>query len=165
MGNTRGIDGSRRMRFALILGAALVAAALTACGGGSSSKTETATASGTAGSVANASSTAAPSATSTPGVAPAATETTTITVVAKDTLFQPSTLSAPAGGITISLVNQDAGVLHNIQFFAGGASIGMTPLATGPTTQALSLGSLQPGTYTFKCDVHPQQMNGTLTVR
>jgi plastocyanin len=56
-------------------------------------------------------------------------------------------------------------VLHNIQFFGpGGGSIGATAVATGPVQQTLSLGALAAGSYSFKCDVHPQQMNGTLVV-
>ena len=64
----------------------------------------------------------------------------------------------------MNLANQDAGVIHNIHFFGGGGSIGMTDLAPGPATHSVSLGSLQPGTYSFKCDVHPLQMTGTLSV-
>jgi plastocyanin len=61
--------------------------------------------------------------------------------------------------------NQDAGVRHNIHFFGGGASIGMTAVAVGPVTETLALGTLRPGTYAFACDVHPQAMTGTLTVQ
>ncbi len=81
--------------------------------------------------------------------------------------FAPSSLSAPAGTpITVTLQNQDNGLAHNINFFAPGTStsIGATDVVQGVSTQTLSLGSLAPGSYHFKCDVHPTQMSGTLVV-
>jgi plastocyanin len=87
-----------------------------------------------------------------------------LTIVAVNVLFNTSSLSAPAGDVTIVLDNQDKAVAHNIQFFSKGASIGMSEIKTGPATDTLSLGTLTPGSYSFKCDVHPQTMTGVLTV-
>ena len=88
----------------------------------------------------------------------------TLSIAALDVLFDTASLSAPAGPITIVFNNQDTAIAHNIQFFAGSQSIGMTEIATGPDTQTLSLGTLAPGSYFYKCDVHPTTMKGSLKV-
>ena len=88
----------------------------------------------------------------------------TLTIAAVNVLFDKESLSATAGPITIVFTNQDTAVAHNIQFFAGSTSIGMTEINTGPATDSLSLGTLAPGSYFYKCDVHPTTMNGSLTV-
>jgi plastocyanin len=89
-----------------------------------------------------------------------------LTVVAKGTAFHPTTLNAPAGDAQIVLDNQDP-LPHNIHLFKGsdnkGASVGATTPESGPGKQTLSV-SLQAGTYFFQCDVHPDQMQGKLTV-
>jgi plastocyanin len=59
----------------------------------------------------------------------------------------------------------DTGVLHNIEFLKpDGTSLGATAVMMGPVQQSLALGALAAGTYSFKCEVHPQQMNGSLVV-
>ena len=84
--------------------------------------------------------------------------------------FVPDVLSAPpATEVTVEYLN-DSALLHNIHFFAGpdagSPSIAATELVTGPG----ALGSLsfttpeEAGQYFFHCDVHPQQMVGTLEV-
>ena len=86
-------------------------------------------------------------------------------IVAKDTAFQPSALSAPAG----------AGHRHPVE--SGRRRHPQHPLLwrrgqhrhDGPRARpgdALALTRVAPagGTYSFKCDVHPQQMTGTLSV-
>jgi plastocyanin len=117
----------------------------------------------------------APTASTQPPPPPAATATSAppppptsadLTIVGVNISFSPSSVTAPAGTpVTITFVNQDAGIAHNINVFApGGGSIGATEIASGPATHTLSLGALAPGTYRFRCDVHPQQMTGVLTV-
>jgi plastocyanin len=112
---------------------------------------------------------AAPSSTETPPPPPPpptepAPVGVTLTVVARNVLFVTKSLSAAAGPITIVFDNQDASVAHNIHFFSNAVSIGMTDLMTGPATETLSLGTLAPGAYSYKCDVHPTTMTGVLTV-
>jgi plastocyanin len=112
-----------------------------------------------------------PSAAATPTAATAAAGTpsagTKITVTASNILFDKTALTAPAGQVTIELVNNDAGVPHNIHFFKGndatGESVGMTPITTGPTTDTIAL-TFEKGTYFYQCDVHPTTMTGKLTV-
>lgn len=90
----------------------------------------------------------------------------TLTVIAINLLFDATSLSAAAGPVTIVFNNQDKAIAHNIHFFSksSGASIGMTEVTDGPSTDTLSLGTLAPGTYFYKCDVHPTTMTGVLTV-
>jgi plastocyanin len=81
-----------------------------------------------------------------------------------NTLFVSKSLAAPAGPVTIVFDNQDASVAHNVHFFSAAGSIGMVDIVTGPATETLSLGTLAPGSYSYKCDVHPTLMTGVLTV-
>jgi len=82
-------------------------------------------------------------------------------------VFDKSSLSAPAGKITIEIDNKDGGVPHNINVFKGkdasAESLGATALNTGPTKDTLEL-TLEKGEYYFQCDVHPTTMSGKLTV-
>jgi plastocyanin len=81
--------------------------------------------------------------------------------------FDVEEVSAPAGTITIEFDNRDAGVIHNIHFFAGsnsdGATVAETELEVGPIKQTLTFDA-QPGEYFYQCDAHPTTMEGNLTV-
>ena len=110
-----------------------------------------------------------PAGTPTAAATPAA-NAQTLTVVGENIAFDKTTLSANASApITIDFDNKDDGVDHNIHFFKGadasGASVGATDVAAGPVKQTLNLGTLAPGTYYYHCDVHPDAMTGTLTVK
>lgn len=98
--------------------------------------------------------------------APPAPSGGTITLVAVNVLFNVSLLSAPPGPVTVTLDNQDHAIAHNVHFFsrASGQSIGATEVEPGPATESLTLGTLAPGAYLYKCDVHPTTMMGILTV-
>lgn len=125
--------------------------------------------------------TAAPSATATPAsptaapASPTAAATTpsgsaaqTIKLVMKDNLFEPAKLTvAPGQHITFELVN-DGKVPHNLgiadkdgnygdvasDLIRGGEDIKYDWTAPNAT-----------GLYNFRCDVHPTQMTGTITVQ
>ncbi|MFN2590844.1 MAG: cupredoxin domain-containing protein [Actinomycetota bacterium] len=91
-----------------------------------------------------------------------------VSVVAKGLAFQPTEVTAPGGGqVTISLDNQDSGLLHNIHVFRGedatAPSLFAGPIITGPAKQEYSFAAPPPGAYFFHCDVHPN-MTGTLNV-
>ncbi len=70
--------------------------------------------------------------------------------------------------MTIVFDNEDSAVAHNLHVYAGasssGASLGATDIVAGPSTSTLSLGALAAGRYYYRCDVHPVQMQGRLTV-
>jgi plastocyanin len=120
----------------------LVAAALAGCGGGGSPKassTATATAAGTA---------------------------TTLKLAAdKSALkFDTSTLTAPAGKVTIVMTNPSM-LEHNVAITGNGLDTAGQAVGHGGTSRVTA--SLKPGTYTFFCavDGHRQAgMQGTLTV-
>ncbi len=130
--------------------------ALSACGGsddGSSSSTEASTTSA-ADTAANSSSSSASGA--------------TIDVAADPSgslAFTETELSAPAGSDTISFTN-DSSTPHNVVIEgADGSDVTETDTIQADSTTATA--DLQPGTYTFYCDVPGHReagMEGTLTV-
>jgi plastocyanin len=105
---------------------------------------------------------------STPG---GATGPGVITVVAKNTAFDKRALNATANSeVTIHFDNQDAGVVHNISFYTKSDGKTKIPgatgnLITGPSAEDLKFTAPTAGTYYFRCDAHPDQMNGSFTVR
>jgi plastocyanin len=80
--------------------------------------------------------------------------------------FSTDELTAPAGTITITFENNEDGVVHNFALFDSEDSaenvIDSTDLLPGPSTDEITV-ELEPGTYYYNCQVHPQ-MEGTLTV-
>ena len=85
-----------------------------------------------------------------------------VQLVAKNVLFIPTRLAAPAGRVTIDFHNRDSSVQHNVHLSGGGVNE-KTSIETGPITQQLTV-TLRAGTYLYICDVHPAQMRGELTV-
>ena len=111
--------------------------------------------------------TPAPAIAATPATS-AAGAATTLQLIAKNTLFDKSSLQASAGAVTIDVDNQDAGIPHNIHVYKGkdstGEDIGKTEFEAGPVKQTLKL-TLAAGEYFFVCDVHPATMSGKLEVK
>lgn len=84
-------------------------------------------------------------------------------LVGKGTAFDTAELTASPGAVTITFDNQDDGISHNLHVTGDGVDE-RTDIESGPTTQTLEL-DLDEGTYTYVCDVHPQEMEGELTVQ
>jgi len=85
---------------------------------------------------------------------------------AADLAFDANTITAPAGeAFTISFTNNDSAP-HNVSVYTeeGGELIGSEGgiIGEGETTE-LAVEALEPGTYYFQCDIHPD-MNGTIVV-
>jgi plastocyanin len=101
-----------------------------------------------------------------PTQAPPAPSDQSITVIAKNVKFSPSALVIAAGSIVhLAFDNQDAGVEHDIVIFdASGAKVASTDATPGPIQQSLTFMATAPR-YVFKCSVHPQTMNGTLSAQ
>ena len=81
-----------------------------------------------------------------------------------DLTFDKDCLVAPADE-PFEVVFDNQGGLHNFDLFdeAGGISLAATETTTGPTTpETLPVVALDAGDYYFQCDVHPDQMFGTL---
>ncbi len=91
---------------------------------------------------------------------------TSATVVGKNIAFDIDMLTVAAGQeITVTFDHQDAGVFHNFHVQAGAGGDFKTEIEKGPIQQTLTFTINQPGRYTFICDVHPNQMKGTLAVQ
>ncbi len=147
--------------FVVTAGAVLSAA----CGGGGDSKTTPAATGSTpattaAKTVATAASTK-PSGTPTQAAAATASDAgqgATVTLVAKNTAFDKSELTAKPGDVTIVMDNQDPGIPHNLHVFKGtdskGQHLGKTEIVAGPVKQTLKL-NLTAGDYFLVCGVHP----------
>jgi plastocyanin len=114
--------------------------------------------------------TTASAATATPTASAMATAGTgQITLTAKNFAFDTSTITAPAGStVTVTFINNDTGAPHNVAFYTD--STARTPIyvgqiVTGPATTTYTFTApSQPGTYFFRCDVHPETMTGSFVV-
>jgi plastocyanin len=80
--------------------------------------------------------------------------------------FDASVIEAPAGeAFTITFTNLEE-VPHNVAVDTeeGGDEIVTGEVITGPdATTTINVPALEPGTYYFVCDIHPD-MNGTIVV-
>ncbi len=115
----------------------------------------------------------------TPSVIPSATPTAAtsgsgstvpITLVAANIAFDQSTITVPAGShVVMTFRNQDSGVSHNFALYTDSSArtkIFVGDFITGPGTLTYTFDAPSaPGTYFFRCDVHPTVMYGTFVVR
>ena len=93
---------------------------------------------------------------------------TSISLVAENTQFDKTCLAVPANqAFTIALNNKD-GNNHGFVIAESQTSsttfFEQTPFR-GPQTMSLSVGPLRAGNFAFKCQVHPDRMQGTFIVR
>jgi plastocyanin len=92
------------------------------------------------------------------------TPKTAFTVVAKNTAFDQTTLTAAAGKpLTITFRNDDT-TQHSFHLFGGTAGDVKTDIKPGPSTEDLHVTLEVPASYSFQCDVHPSVMKGTVVV-
>jgi hypothetical protein len=150
----------------LLVGGALVVAAIAVLAGWAVFRPGT----GTAGSTA-----ASPSG----GVAPppgsnlsCTPSGTRLQETAMGIAYQKSCLAAPADQpVTIQFVNRDAGTPHNIHIYSAdpssspaARSLFAGQVVTGPAVATYHVPPLPAGKYFFHCDVHPNVMMGGLVV-
>jgi plastocyanin len=93
-----------------------------------------------------------------------------ITVTASGMAFDTSTITVSAGAHpTITFINNDNGVPHNIAFYTSSAAttlIYQGARTTGVSTVTYTFDApTTPGTYFFRCDVHPTTMTGSFIVQ
>jgi len=90
-----------------------------------------------------------------------------VSVSAENSRFSADCLAAPANEtITISFDNKDDGVPHNVDILSSSAqSMFKGQIITGSRDVTYHVGALKPGTYEFRCDVHPDSMQGTFIVK
>ena len=93
-----------------------------------------------------------------------------VRLVAQNLQFNPRTINAsPGATVTVTLDNQDAGVLHNVAFYTNRSAT--TPIKVGGILPGVGSEVVEfpapsaAGTYFFRCDVHPDTMTGTFNVR
>ena len=130
--------GDHVKRFAPLLGAGLLALVLAACGSAAANQ---------------------PS-----GPAPSLDANSPM-IVAKDIAFKTTEITAPANAaFTIDFDNEDSAP-HNVAIDnASGASVFKGEIFGGVAHRTYAVPALAAGTYTFKCDVHPD-MTGKLVVQ
>jgi plastocyanin len=94
---------------------------------------------------------------------------TKLSIASSNAVFSTDCLAAPAGkAFTIAFDNQDAGVPHNVSIYAdesAGQALFTGDLVSGPKKIVYEVPALEPGTYFFRCDVHPTTMTGTFVVQ
>ena len=92
-----------------------------------------------------------------------------LAIAAQNLLFDKKTLEAPARTeITVRFDNRDAGVLHNVAFYTNRTArskIFVGEIITGPKVIEYEFTTPAPGSFFFRCDVHPDTMTGTFTVK
>jgi plastocyanin len=94
----------------------------------------------------------------------------TINLTAQNIAFNMTTITVPAGAsVTINFQNNDS-VPHNFSLFTNSSATppalfqGQVISGGGSTTYKFTAPS-QPGTYFFRCDVHPTIMTGSFIVQ
>jgi plastocyanin len=151
----------------LIVSAGMLVAGCTAPGGDGTQPTPTET-------VTTPTETQTPAATETASVTTVATTAAgggiaTVELAADNMAFDASTITVPAGvEVTIIFDNQDDGILHNVAVYTDSSAaeeIYVGETITGPSVITYTFTAPEePGTYFFRCDVHPQQMTGDFIV-
>ena len=81
-----------------------------------------------------------------------------------------STITVKAGSqVTVNFNNMDVGVPHNLAVYTNSSastSIFVGQIITGPATATYTFTAPStPGTYFFRCDVHPANMIGQFIVQ
>jgi plastocyanin len=93
---------------------------------------------------------------------------TTLQITASNLQWNPRALTAPPEtAVTVRMNNQDA-VVHNFSVYRtnqGSGQIFMGELHTGPGIKDYTFTTPGPGSYFFRCDVHPDTMTGSFNVR
>lgn len=97
-------------------------------------------------------------------------ETTSVDLAAENIAFDTDTITVPAGAeVTVNFDNEDNGIPHNFAVYTDSSasqSIFVGDTITGPETTTYTFTApSEPGTYFFRCDIHPQQMTGDFIVQ
>jgi len=96
-----------------------------------------------------------------------------IDIVGKDILFDLDAITVESGRqVLVAFDNQDEAVPHNWALYesrddaeGGEEAIAGSPIEAGPLIQQIVFEAPEPGTFFFRCDVHPTTMIGEFTVQ
>ncbi len=96
-------------------------------------------------------------------------ETVTIDLVAQNIAYDRTEIAVPAcAEVVINFENRDAGIPHNFALYTDSqakTAFFRGEIITGDSSiQYTFTAPCTPGDYYFRCDPHPNQMFGTLTV-
>jgi plastocyanin len=112
--------------------------------------------------------TPAPS-TGAPAPPPAPPGASVVQLTASNLEYSTRTVSVQsAAPVTVQLDNRDAGVQHNFSVYNNqtlSQRIFIGDTVTGAAVMTYNFTAPPPGTYLFRCDVHPDTMSGTFTSR
>ncbi len=103
------------------------------------------------------------------GGTPSGNKSIVIGLAARQMQFNATTITVPAGSnVTIDFDNQDSGVNHNFALYDNQDAtnyIYIGKIITGPAKATyVFTAPTKPGTYFFRCDVHPRTMTGNFIV-
>jgi plastocyanin len=106
-----------------------------------------------------------------PAIAGSETAPTTVTALNSEGIYKeqrhywsPATLAVVAGAV-VAFANPSAEVRHGVEWTGGPApSCSGLPGGAGAYSWHGECTFAQPGTYSFRCTVHPTEMTGTVTV-
>ena len=89
-----------------------------------------------------------------------------VSIASENLEFDKSCLAVPANqDFTITLDNEE-GLPHNVELLTEASdSIYAGDIITGPKKIDYQVKAMAPGTYKFRCTVHPTQMTGTFLVQ
>jgi plastocyanin len=92
-----------------------------------------------------------------------------VEIAAQNNKFDESRLVVPANTeVTVVFENRDAGVLHNFAVYRTQQATDVVyrgDLVSGTGTREEIFLSPGPGSYFFRCDVHPDTMTGSFVAR
>ncbi len=91
-----------------------------------------------------------------------------VSLTAQNLAFDQSTITVPAGAeVVMTFTNMDTGIPHNFAVYESSAadqSIFVGEIIDSGTTTYRFTAPQEPGTYFFRCDVHPTTMTGSFVV-
>ncbi len=94
----------------------------------------------------------------------------TVDLSAQNLAFDKSTITVPAGAsVTINFNNKDSAIPHNFSLYKDSSAttaLYTGQVITGPATVTYTFTApTTPGTYFFRCDIHPTTMTGSFIVQ
>ena len=89
---------------------------------------------------------------------------TTVSIVAQNIAFDIDSFEVPANTpFCIEFENKDT-TSHNVAIYDGSEALFSGEFLTEPGTTTYQVPALPEGSYQFKCEAHPAQMVGDVTV-